>query len=207
MIVVDPFFGNNSSPHIANVFPAWNKSNSDYVYSMLATDADLDSLSFSPSVPLKDSGIEVDSFYVPATVIDDIIHSQMFVTPVTGDIIWQNASGDNVYQYAVRIDEWRKQNDKMVKIGYVIFDFLAIISETDKINPQVSGIRDTAFVAGTSSEIDFNVSAGNNDSIRLSLVTGIAPPALVYTSLADSILYSVPVIGIIYSVKEFIHTV
>ncbi|HLF33046.1 MAG TPA: T9SS type A sorting domain-containing protein [Cyclobacteriaceae bacterium] len=198
MIVTDPFFGNNSSPHIANVFPVWQKSNSDYLYAMLATDADLDSLSYSPSVPLKDAGHEVDSFYVPATVIDDIIQSQMFVTPVTGDIIWQNASGEGTYQYAVRIDEWRRQNNNLVKIGYVIFDFQIYVLETDKILPQIAGIRDTAFVAGTFPEIDFNVSGGNNDSIRLSLTAGIPLPAQAYTSLPDSIYNSIPVNGIIY---------
>jgi hypothetical protein len=189
-IILDPFYGFDSTPHIMNFFPSSSPFGIPYLFSIVASDAEGDSLSYAETTPMTGKDQAAGSFFIPSYSVNNIIYSQMFTSNNTGDITWQQFSEEGEYVYAVRIDEWRKTPTGWTNMGYVIFDFMFYTFSSDNSPAIITGLTDTAFISGSRPIIPYRISDENGDSVKVRVYSVLNP--LIHSDLDEAKFYPVP---------------
>ena len=98
---IDPNTGHNNSPQLLTdpIFKA--TLGQQFVHNPSAFDVDGDSLSYELAIPTGIRGVEIGTYSHPEASKD------LYVDPITGDLIWNAPIKTGAYVIAIRINEWR----------------------------------------------------------------------------------------------------
>lgn len=159
-IILDPFYGNNSSPVLAidpidRACPGVR-----FTHNPGAFDPNPgDSVSFSLEVPFSDRRTQVINYRPPNdprfyvqydNAQEDGTGTPTFgINPVTGTITWDAPGKVGEYNIAFHVIEWRKVNGVWRRLGYVRRDMQILVEDCRNERPTLEIPPDTCVVAGT----------------------------------------------------------
>ena len=148
---IDPFLGFNNTPILLN--PPIDKAAKGriFVHNPSAYDIDGDSLSYKLATCYGDNGLKIKDYNLPAA------SNEIYVNPVTGDLVWDSPIIVGEYNIAVEIEEWRNG----VKIGSVVRDMQIKVSDTKSHPPKIENLPDYCVTAGDT--LSFSVTATDED--------------------------------------------
>ncbi len=183
ILQINPDIGYNSTPVLLN--PPLDKAAKDilFVHNPAAYDPDGDSLSYKITTCLSQDGEPIPDYEFPEST-----NREIFVNPVTGDLVWDAPAKVGIYNVAMLIEEWRDG----VKIGKILRDMQIEVVETDQHPPELGPVSDWCVRAGDT--IDFTVSATDVDGDSM-LIFGVGGPLSLDESPAqfDSVIGHSPV--------------
>ncbi|MEP1894038.1 MAG: T9SS type A sorting domain-containing protein, partial [Cyclobacteriaceae bacterium] len=145
LLVIDPFLGTSSSPVLSE--PSVHKAQvgKAYVANLGAYDPDGDSVVYEIIIPKKSFSTNVDNYRFPNDLefySQEAKGSEEGKCPTLsidekGILVW-DAPGDayhlpsgeirGQYSIAVKVEDWRKVNEKWYRVGYIIRDFQVMIT-------------------------------------------------------------------------------
>jgi len=62
--------------------------------------------------------------------------------------LWNTSQTNGIYCTVIKMKEWRKVDGEYYQISESTIDYLTDLIETENVVPEISGLRDTAIVAG-----------------------------------------------------------
>ncbi|MEM7299352.1 MAG: gliding motility-associated C-terminal domain-containing protein, partial [Bacteroidota bacterium] len=164
-----------------------------------AFDPDGDSLSFYFTTPKQARGLDVNgfvslidaSFYVDHargnSTKDDF--PELTIDPVNGTLIWDAPGGATIpdmenreFNVAFVVEEWRRINGELIRLGYVTRDMQIIIWNFDNEPPELEIPDDTCVVAGETINAIITGTDADGDPVKLEAFGGpfeISPSATV----------------------------
>jgi hypothetical protein len=166
---IDPLIGCNSTPHIENLIFPTSKNGQNFLSDLSVIDAENDSVSFEFAIAYQDKDIEAIN-YEPPTEFDPDgvrIRSRILVDPFTGMHLWNTSQTNGVYCTVIKMKEWRKLDGEYYQISESTIDFLTDLLETNNVPPEITGLKDTAIVAGHSFIHDIQLTDSDEDSIQM----------------------------------------
>ncbi len=193
--VIDPFMGFTSPPKIHIDLTMNTVHGLPLVYSLVASGSSPDSLSYSPVIPESLNGKDVSGYIYRYETKYSGDPDPPIITTAAGDILYQNPVRNGFYNYALRIDEWRKVLNQAVNISYMILDFNVNIDQTETDPFSITGLQDTVFLVGKNSDQEFRIEGKQGDSIMANLYSGIPEGTQVKLNMPDTGLLSLPVEG------------
>ncbi len=156
-LFIAPSLGGNSSPILLNPPVDDGCTNQIFEHNPGAFDKDRDSLSYSLVLCRTTDGREITTTYDPQYVMDSLE-----IDPVTGDMIWDLPRNVGQYNFAIRIDEYRRAGDgTYFRIGFVTRDLQVDILSCGNRPPVVRPVGPFCVEAGQT--LDFNVTATDPD--------------------------------------------
>jgi len=114
-----------------------------FIHNPSAYDPDGDSLAFELIVPMQDSGVNVPN-YIHPTQIGPGPGNQMYLNPLTGDLIWTTPKIAGEYNIAFRVNEYRQG----VLISSFIRDMQILVLVCDNSPPEITTANEICVVAG-----------------------------------------------------------
>jgi gliding motility-associated-like protein len=164
-LTISPFFGSNSTPVLLN--PPIDDAcvNRRYEHNPGAYDPDGDSLSYELVTCLGMTGEEIPGYSFPNGVT---------INAVTGDLVWEFPTQQGEYNYAIRINEWRRPegSDQYALMGYVIRDMQVTVLSCQNQPPIVHSVDEICVEVGDT--LRFPVYAWDPDGhgVRLTATGG-----------------------------------
>tara|TARA_R110002096_G_scaffold386418_2_gene580423 strand:- start:141475 stop:144147 length:2673 start_codon:yes stop_codon:yes gene_type:complete len=163
-LVVSSTLGGNNSVQLLN--PPINDGCTRRIFKHNpgAFDIDGDSLSYQLVLSRGSDGIPISTIYDPAFVTDSIK-----INEITGDLIWDVPQQIGQFNFAIQINEWRKDpiSGQPTRIGYVTRDLQVDIKSCANQPPVISPVGPFCIEAGKT--LTFNVSASDPDGDRINL--------------------------------------
>lgn len=164
-LTISPFFGSNSTPVLLNP-PIDNACvNRRYIHNPGAYDPDGDSLSYELVTCMAEGGEPIFGYTIPNGVS---------MNAVTGDLIWEFPTQQGEYNYAIRINEWRRPegSDQYALMGYVIRDLQVTVLSCQNLPPIVTSVDEICVEVGDT--LVFPVYAWDQDGhgVRLTATGG-----------------------------------
>ncbi|WP_416864632.1 MAG: T9SS type A sorting domain-containing protein [Imperialibacter sp.] len=157
-VIVDPFFGTNSTPELG-VFPAvFSRAGSRFFSAVGSKDEQGDSLVYSLAVPLRDFAEEVDSYRWPND-ISFYAGENRGETPVlkldklSGQLTWDTPRLAGEFAVAYKVIEYRKVDGEVHKLSETTVDLQIINVESDMLPPNI----DFEYQGASNGRIDFTV--------------------------------------------------
>jgi hypothetical protein len=155
-VVVDPFFGFNSTPAL-DVLPAiFAKAGSRFFSAVGSKDEQDDSLVYSLAVPLRDFAEEVDSYRWPND-ISFYAGENRSETPVlkldklSGQLTWDTPELVGEFGIAYKVIEYRKVDGEVHKLSETTVDLQIINVESDMQPPAI----EFDYQVASNGQIDF----------------------------------------------------
>ncbi|MEQ9102790.1 MAG: T9SS type A sorting domain-containing protein [Imperialibacter sp.] len=155
-VIVDPFFGANSTPELG-VFPAvFSRAGSRFFSSVSSKDEQGDSLVYSLAVPLRDFAEEVYSYRWPND-ISFYAGENRGETPVlkldklSGQLTWDTPELAGEFGIAYKVIEYRKVDGEVHKLSETTVDLQIINVESDMLPPNI----DFDYQVASNGQIDF----------------------------------------------------
>lgn len=183
-LTISPFFGSNSTPVLLNP-PIDNACvNRRYIHNPGAYDPDGDSLSYELVTCMAEGGEPIFGYTIPNGVS---------MNAVTGDLIWEFPTQQGEYNYAIRINEWRRPagSDQYSLMGYVIRDLQVTVLSCQNLPPIVTSVDEICVEVGDT--LLFPVYAWDQDGhgVRLTatggpLVNGISSASFPQPTVATN---------------------
>lgn len=163
-LVVSSTLGGNNSPQLLNPPIDDGCTRKIFKHNPGAFDIDGDSLSYKLVLSRGSDGLEITSTYDPAFVTDSIK-----IDEITGDLIWDLPQQIGQFNFAIQIDEWRKDpiSGRQTRIGYITRDLQIDIKGCGNNPPVITPVGPFCVEAG--STLTFNVTATDPDGDRLTL--------------------------------------
>ncbi|MEI6508710.1 MAG: gliding motility-associated C-terminal domain-containing protein [Bacteroidota bacterium] len=176
-LFIDGSIGVNQSPVL--LIPPIDKGCAGflYIHNPGAHDPDGDSLSYTLIPPKMATNSEVPWYQTPSNIS---INSQ------TGDLIWNTPpiatnNGGDIYNVAIRINEWRRipvpyvpLGYKDVNVGYVVRDMQIVINNCINRPPKIDTLKSVCIQAN--GIVQFNVSAADPDQSQRLVLQGFGAP-------------------------------
>jgi len=164
-LTISPFFGSNSTPVLLNP-PIDNACvNRRYIHNPGAYDPDGDSLSYELVTCMAEGGEPIFGYTIPNGVS---------MNAVTGDLVWEFPTQQGEYNYAIRINEWRRPagSDQYSLMGYVIRDLQVTVLSCQNLPPIVTSVDEICVEVGDT--LTFPVYAWDQDGhgVRLTATGG-----------------------------------
>lgn len=164
-LTISPFFGSNSTPVLLNP-PIDNACvNRRYIHNPGAYDPDGDSLSYELVSCMAEGGEPIFGYTIPNGVS---------INAITGDLIWEFPTQQGEYNYAIRINEWRRPegSDQYALMGYVIRDLQVTVLSCQNLPPIVTSVDEICVEVGDT--LTFPVYAWDQDGhgVRLTATGG-----------------------------------
>ncbi|MEQ9378049.1 MAG: T9SS type A sorting domain-containing protein [Imperialibacter sp.] len=157
-VIVDPFFGANSTPELG-VFPAvFSRTGSRFFSSVGSKDEQDDSLVYSLAVPLRDFDEEVYSYRWPND-ISFYAGGNHGETPVlkldklSGQLTWDTPELAGEFGIAYKVIEYRRVDGEVHKLSETTVDLQIINMESDMLPPNI----DFDYQVTSNGRIDFTV--------------------------------------------------
>lgn len=149
--------GNNNTPVLLT--PPIDKAavGELFVHNPAAYDSDGDSISYGLTICLGEQGQPIPGYSLPPA------SHQIYVNPISGDLVWDCPTTVGKYNVAMLIEEWRNG----IKIGKIVRDMQIDVSESNNHPPVIDSIPDVCVLAGTTVQISFTVTDPDNDYITL----------------------------------------
>lgn len=164
-IILDPFAGPSSTPVLLNAPIDDACINRRYEHNPGAYDPDGDSLSYELTTCAGEFGDPISNYSFPAG---------LSINAVTGDLVWDAPTQQGEYNFAIRINEWRRlENGVYIPIGYMIRDMQVTVLPCDNNPPIVETINEICVEAGDT--LEFLVKAWDPDGDPVTL-TGTGGP-------------------------------
>lgn len=134
-----------------------------FVHNVGAVDSDGDSLAYSISESFGLQGTVAPGYTFPPT------SSQLFVDPISGDLVWRNPSQTGTYNIAIQVSEYRNG----VLVGQVLRDIQIVVSSVCNNNPPIINVNDQiCMIGGTTLDLPISATDVNvQDAVTLT-VTG-----------------------------------
>lgn len=171
-LTISPFFGSNSTPVLLNP-PIDNACvNRRYEHNPGAYDPDGDSLSYELVICMGQMGEQIPGYSFPSGVT---------INAVTGDLVWEVPTQQGEYNYAIRINEWRRPagSDQYALMGYVIRDMQVTVLSCQNRPPIVRSVDEICVEVGDTLRFPVYAWDPDGNGVRLTatggpLVNGIA---------------------------------
>lgn len=165
-LVISPSLGPNSSPKLLNPPIDDGCHMKVFKHNAGAFDADGDSLAYELVECRTAGGTPISTIYDPQYVQDSIK-----IDPVTGDLIWDVPKNLGQYNFAIQINEYRKNgNGEYVRIGYVVRDLQIDIGSCGNNPPEIQPVGPFCVEAGEL--LSFDVTATDDDLTQVTLPDG-----------------------------------
>jgi gliding motility-associated-like protein len=178
-LVISPTLGGNSSPVLLNPPIDDGCTKRIFKHNTGAFDPDGDSLSYSLVECRTTDGITISTTYDPAFVQDSLA-----IDPITGDLIWDVPQQIGQYNFAIQINEFRKNaNGEYIRIGYVVRDLQVDIKGCANQPPVIDPVGPFCVEAGQT--LSFNVTATDPDGDPI-VMTAVGGPFAVEPPTANS---------------------
>lgn len=156
-------FEGNSSPVLLNPPIDFANVNDTFYHNPNAFDPDGDSLHFRLVPSLEANGVEVPLYIFPDQFPPGP-NNNFTINENTGEIIWATPQQQGIYNIAILIREYRGGRC----IGTMLRDMEIIVEAILDDPPQITELRDTCVVAGTSFTINVEGSDPNGEIVTLS---------------------------------------
>jgi gliding motility-associated-like protein len=148
-----------------------------------AYDEDGDSLSFEIAIPLA-STTQTATYLPPnhQSFYSNNFNSgnesgtgqpQFSINSQTGTIIWDAPGAVGEYNIAIIVNEWRRTNDVLVKIGSVRRDMQIVVEECNNRRPTLLIPQDICIYAGTTIDKNILGTDPDNDDVKIEVFSGI----------------------------------
>ncbi len=159
---IDPLLGFNTTPVLLN--PPIDKAAKGriFIHNPSAYDADGDSLSYKIASCYGDEGLEIKNYQLP------LASNEIYVNPVTGNLVWDSPVKIGEYNIAMEIEEWRNG----IKIGSIVRDMQIEVYDTDSHPPKIENLPDYCITAGDTLSFSVTATDQDNDYITLSASGG-----------------------------------
>lgn len=133
-----------------------------------AYDPDGDSLSYELVPSLGASGDPLVQ-YVDPDQVQPGPNNNISIDPVTGTVVWDSPQQIGLYNIAIKIREFRRNNEtgQVVEVGYVLRDMQIDVKQCGNRPPVIENLPDTCVEAGTS--INFEITATDPDGDLVAL--------------------------------------
>lgn len=163
-IVVSSTLGGNNSPQLLNPPIDDGCTRKIFKHNPGAFDIDGDSLSYQLVLSRGSEGIQIPTIYDPSFVTDSIK-----IDALTGDLIWDLPQQIGQFNFAIQINEWRKDpvSGNPTRIGYITRDLQIDIKGCGNNPPVISPVGPFCIEAGQI--LTFNVTADDPDGDPVSL--------------------------------------
>jgi hypothetical protein len=160
-IVVDPFFGCNSTPILLIDPIDRGCTGAAFMHNPGAYDPDGDSLSYELVVPFQARATEVVNYKNPndPKFYAGLNYNQanengdgpptFKIDPVDGTITWDAPGSAGEYNIAFIVREWRRVGNQVYPMGFVRRDMQIVIADCTNERPRLEIPADTCVVAGT----------------------------------------------------------
>ena len=162
ILQINSLLGHNSTPVLTNDPIDKAALHQKFIHNPGAYDPDGDSLSYKMDTCRYNEGYKIPDFILPAA------STEIYVDPISGDLVWDAPMEIGIYNVAMEIEEWRKG----IKISSIVRDIQIEVEDTDNEPPVIEEIEDLCVESGT--YIHFDVTATDPD---LDLITLIAKGA------------------------------
>lgn len=169
-LVVSSTLGGNNSPQLLNPPIDDGCTRRIFKHNPGAFDIDGDSLSYRLVLSRGTDGKPITSIYDPAIVQDSIK-----INPINGDLIWDVPKQIGQFNFAIQIDEWRKDpiSGTFVRMGYVTRDLQIDIKGCANNPPIINPLGPFCVEAGQ--VLNFDVTATDPDGDAI-ILTGVGGP-------------------------------
>lgn len=164
-----------------------------------AFDPDGDSLSFYFTTPKQARGLDVNGYVslIDPSFYDDFNNGNstgdgpptLRIDPVNGTLVWDAPGGATIpdqenreFNVAFVVEEWRRINGELIRLGYVTRDMQIIIWNFDNEPPEIAIPEDTCVVAGETITAIITGTDPDGDPVKLEAFGGpfeITPSATV----------------------------
>ena len=170
VIHIDPYLGCNHTPVLEN-FPVTNKSGSNYFYDLSFIDEENDSLSFHITTPLQDHNIPVVNYWFPVEKDNtgSINISKLSIDQFNCSLQWNSKSSAGEYTVAIKVIEWRKVDGIYYQISSSTLDYQIDLQETENQYAKITGLEDTAIIAGNNFTKNISITDPDGDSIQVGM--------------------------------------
>lgn len=168
-LVISPSLGGNSSPQLLNPPIDDGCAKKIFKHNTGAFDIDGDSLSYLLVNCRGSGGQAITTTYDPQFVQDSLR-----VDPITGDLIWDVPQQIGQYNFAIQINEFRKDaSGQYVRIGFVTRDLQVDIKGCVNNPPVIQPVGPFCVEAGQT--LNFNVVATDPDDDAM-VMTAVGGP-------------------------------
>ncbi len=161
-IVIDPFIGLINQPVLSQNPIDKAISGKAFFHSLGAYDLDGDSLAYALISPKQSINEDIEAYSFP----NDQLHYEGFnyevaneagdgaptfsIDAISGKLVWDSPGTIGEYLITVKVEEWRKIDNKWILIGFITRDMQIIVSSSENNRPTVEMPRDTCLVPGAS---------------------------------------------------------
>ena len=172
---IDPNVRPNNTPELLTYPIDKAAIGQRFVHNPSAFDIDGDSLSYELVVCTRDRGVPIEGYRFPNEIESAAypdLPRELWVDPVKGDLVWNVPVKAGLYNVAMRINEWRHDGEKMVKIGNVVRDMQIEVVDSKNKPPVLPNFKDTCVIAGTPVSLSFRTTDPDNDRIKVTATGG-----------------------------------
>ena len=168
-LVVSATLGGNSSPQLLNPPIDDGCTKKIFKHNPGAFDVDGDSLSYELVLSRQSGGQTIPTIYDPAYVKDSVK-----IDSITGDLIWDVPQEIGQFNFAIQINEWRKDplSGLYVRIGYVTRDLQVDIKGCGNNPPQIDPVGPFCVEAGQLLSFDVRATDPDGDAMIMTAVGG-----------------------------------
>ena len=163
VLSINPNTGHNNAPELLTYPIDKAAVGQKFVHNPSAYDADGDSLSYELAVCLREGGIEIEDYKIP-----NASNTPIYVDPITGDFVWDTPETVGFYNFAMKINEWRRG----IKINSITRDMQIEVVDSKNRPPDLPEFKDTCVIAGSLISIPIRVTDPDNDNIILTATGG-----------------------------------
>jgi hypothetical protein len=168
-IILDPVFGCNTPPYLENLPLFTSKSGSKYQFDFSVIDPDNDSVSFVLAHAYQDKNVEAVNFEIASEYDASGLRkiSRVTIDPYTGLHSWNTRNAEGYYCIVLKMTEWKKIDGEYHQVSQSTIDYLVSLNDDDNNPPQITGLADTAIVAGNTYTNNFRVHDPEEDSVQM----------------------------------------
>jgi hypothetical protein len=168
-ITLDPIFGCNTPPYLENLPYFSSQIGTKYQLDLSVIDPDNDSVSFVLAHAYQDKDVEAVNFEIASEYDASGLRkiSRVTIDPYTGFHFWNTSSAEGYYCIVLKMIEWKKIDGAYHQVSQSTIDYLVSLNDDDNNPPQITGLADTAIVAGSTYTNNFIVHDPEEDSIQM----------------------------------------
>lgn len=167
-LLISPGLGVNNSPVLTNEPIDDACLNKLFKHNTGAVDIDGDSLAFRLVDCRGDDGI-----VIPTTYDDQFVMDSVTIDPTNGDMFWDVPRSIGIFNFAIRIDEYRQNNSGLwVRIGFVVRDLQVDVNNCGNNPPVIQPVGPFCVEAGQNLNFDVTATDPDGDDLVLTAFGG-----------------------------------
>lgn len=188
LVVIDPFIV-NSTPYFTVPPIDQGVVGGVFEHNPGAFDPDGDSLSYYFVIPKQGQRLDVNGHksLIDASFYENFNEGnqakdgspKLTIDPVTGTMVWDAPGGATIpdkenreFNVAFVVEEWRRVNGELIKLGFVTRDMQIIIWNYDNDPPELEIPPDTCVIAGDTIKAVVTGTDPNNDPVKIEAFGG-----------------------------------